>query len=77
METPPLSTMDNILKYLLDLVVLPVVAYFAKLLKDVYDKTIKIEEKVESNKERLENVEIKVEKLEDRFIDHIERKNNE
>lgn len=76
METPPLSTMDNILKYLLDLVVLPVIAYFAKLLKDVYDKTIKIEEKVEFHKERIEKVEEKVEKIEDRLLNHIERKDD-
>lgn len=76
MDTPPLNTLDSILKYLLDFIVLPVLAYFAKLLKDSYEKIIKVEERIETNKERLERVEEKVEKIEDRLLNHIERKDD-
>lgn len=73
METPPINTLDNIVKYFLDFIVLPVLAYFGKLLKSLYDETIRIKEKHEYLTEKVEKVEEKIEKIEDRLLDHIDK----
>lgn len=73
MDTPPLNTLDNILKYLLDFVVLPVLAYFGKLLKNLYDETLQMKQKTEFLSEKIEKVDEKIEKLEDRLINHIDK----
>lgn len=76
METPPINVLDNLVKYTLDFVVLPVLAYFAKLLKSLYDETLLIKEKHNYLVEKVDKVEEKIEKIEDRLLDHIEKGKN-